>query len=437
MKALQLVLLSLCMLNIKAQTNLTIRVVFPFQPSEVTYMGFWPTITLPMANTGPNEYSISTNTDANGSLLFNIRYKLPVYGNYHWWVAGGNRYSDSLVPARLDAHGLKYARVYVNNELISDLYTTKNADGSGFNISLKLGPLGQVSPNPLNAQQAHLPTDDRIPNEAPHHKAFRNTKVPYSTDNKVLGWIIALSDNELVDSCLVQIDWLRVYGFNGNDSVLLCEHQYNSFHSVNDGGLYLRYPFFPPGFDYPEPFQGTVNNGILSFYPSDKRKRVWHLWTNNYLSPQGFSFSGYKVVSRARIVGHALMQLGIDFRNSANQVHELGVSDWYFHNNGQWQLMTFDSRNIITQMEPESRLTEVQVRLDSSTGTIHIEYKGMNKGAYSLDLYNSAGQLISGFDVDFEDHSGKIQLPVRLGYHAILYRMTGPSGSRGGKVQYF
>jgi hypothetical protein len=411
--------------------------VFPFQPSEVTYMGYIPYVTLPMTNTGPNEYAVSVSTDANDRLLFNIRYKLPIYGDYYWWVAGGNKYSDSLVPNRIDCHGLKYAHVYVNNELLSDLYTTRNSEGSGFNISLKKGPYGQVSPNPLDISQPHQASDDRIPNEAPHHKSFRNTKVPYATDNKILGWIIALSDNELIDSCSVQIDWLRVYGYNDNDSVLLCEHNYTTFHPVWDGGLFLRYPFFPPGAYNPEPFPGTVNNGILVFYPSDERQRIWHLWTDNYISPQGFSFTGYKVVSRARIQGHALVQLGIDFRNSANIIHELGVSDWYFHNNGQWQLMEFDSRNLITQAESKKHSLKVDVRLEGSSGKIYLEYHELQLGRYRLELYNSLGQLISDINVDIQEHSGTMLLPLYINNLLAFYKFTGPSGSRGGKVQYF
>ncbi len=120
MKAIFIILLSFCLYAVHAQTNLTIRVVFPFQASEVTYMGFWPNVTLPMVNTGPNEHTITTNVDATGGLLFNIRYKLPVYNNAERWVAGGNTYTGSLIPHRMDAHGLKNARVYVNNELLSN-----------------------------------------------------------------------------------------------------------------------------------------------------------------------------------------------------------------------------------------------------------------------------------------------------------------------------
>lgn len=435
MKAKLLILLSCFLLSIKAQTNLTIRVVFPFQPSEVTYMGFWPNITLPMLNTGPNEYAIATNVDGNGGLLFNIRYKLPVYDNQERWVAGGNAYTANLIPHRLDAHGIKNARVYVNNELLSNLYTTRNSENTGFDISLKVGPYGLISPNPI-ATRPHIPKDDRIPNEVPHHKAYRNLNYPNTSDINVLGWIVALADNELPDSCSVQVDYLRVYGFNGNDSVLLCQHNYESFSMANDGGLYIRFPFFPPG-DASLPFPGTVSNGVLSFYPSGNRMKAWHLWTNRYASPQGFAFTGYKVVTRARILGHALVQVGIDFRNAAGVVHELGVSDWYFHKNGQWQLMSFDSRSIQTQTVMQQSPVFLQIKLEANTGEAQIEYSGLTKGQHLLEFFNAAGQLLCGHDFNVDNGSGRIQLQTYARTNTLIYKVTGPSGSKSGKVQLF
>lgn len=133
-------------------------------------MGFWPNVTIPMVNTDPNEHTVTTNVNVNGSLRFNIRYKLPVNNNQERWVAGGNLYTNSLIPHRLDAHGFKNARVYVNNELLSNLYTTRNAENTGFDIFLKVGPYGLISPIP-EIMRPHVPKDDRIPNEVPHHKA--------------------------------------------------------------------------------------------------------------------------------------------------------------------------------------------------------------------------------------------------------------------------
>lgn len=435
MKAIFILFLGCCLNAVNAQTNLTIKVVFPFQASEVTYMGFWPNVTLPMVNTGPNEHSITTNVDVNGGLLFNIRYKLPVYNNQELWVAGGNSYTNSLIPHRLDAHGLKNARVYVNNELLSNLYTRRNAENTGLDISLKVGPYGLITPNP-EATRPHIPKDDRIPNEVPHHKAYRNTDFPNTSDINVLGWIVALSDNESPDSCLVQVDYLRVYGYNGNDSILLCQHNFDSFNTVNDGGLYVRYPFFPLEYAS-ESFPGSVSNGVLSFYPSSNRKMAWHLWTNRYNSPQGFAFTGYKVVTRARILGHALVQVGIDFRNAAGNVHELGVSDWYFHKNGQWQLMTFDSRSIQTQTVMQQSPVFLQIKLEANTGQTQIDYSGLTKGQHLLEFFNAAGQRLCGHDFNVENGSGRIQLPTNARTNTLIFKLTGPSGSKGGKVQPF
>ncbi len=292
-----------------------------------------------------------------------------------------------------------------------------------------------ITPNP-EATRPHISKDDRIPNEVPHHKAYRNTNYPNASDINVLGWIVALSDNEFPDSCLVQVDHLRVYGYNGNDSILLCQHNYDSFNTVNDGGLYVRYPFFPLGYAS-ESFPATVSNGMLSFYPSGNRKMAWHLWTNRYNSPQGFAFTGYKVVARARILGHALVQVGIDFRTAAGIVHELGVSDWYFHKNGQWQLMTFDSRSIQTQTVMQQSPVFLQIKLDTNTGVAHIGYSGLLKGQYRLEFFNAAGQQLCGHDFEVEGGSGRIQLPTCAGTSALIFNISGPSGSNGGKVQFF
>lgn len=330
----------------QTQNFATIRVVFPFAVSNVIFEGWSPYQVVAMTNTGPREYQTQILLSASKNFIFYIKYNIVGYEGVYY-VSAGNDYKGNRIPHRLDAHGIKYAKVFINNQLISNLYTIKNDQNNGFNIAFQLNGFNNIVPF-NNPSQLHSTTDDRIPPEAHHHQAYLNTDVPMPGDINLAGWIIAMSDNNYQEESKVEIDFIRVYGFNGNDSTLLCSQNYNTYDPVNDGGLYLRYPFFPPGHDEHSPLPASITNGVLSFFASDHRKSVPHLWTQKYAQPNGFAFDGYKLHCKARITGHAVIQAGIDFRNASNTVHELGVSSWYFHNNGQWQDVIFDSRSFTT-----------------------------------------------------------------------------------------
>lgn len=331
--------------SLHAQNYATVRVVFPFEVSNVQLLSWWPEQTVFLTATGQREYEGQV-TLQSGSLICSIKYNINGFsGDY--WVAGGKKYAGNLIPNRLDVHGIKCARVFVNNQLLSNLYTIRNWGGDGADIAFQLNSFGGIVPF-NDASHPHIPTDDRIPSEVHHHHAYRDNEVPYSYDNDIAGWIVALSDNNFLESSKVEIDFIRVYGLIGINQILLCEQNYNSYDPMNDGGLYLRYPFFPKGYDQHDPLPGNVSAGILTINTSDYRTRSPHLWSNHHFATNWSIYSGYRLHCRARITGHALIQGGIDFKDAANNIHELGVSDWYFHGNGQWQDVIFDTRTFLT-----------------------------------------------------------------------------------------
>jgi len=414
-----------------------IKVVFPFSTTNVVFNGWDPDFSIQMQPTGPNQFETTVYSNSNGNLIFNISYDIPSYNLNNQWIASGNSYANPLFPERLDAHGLKYARVYINNQLISNLYTIENGEASGLDISVKFSDYNSISPF-INNTHPHLITNDLIPTEAHHHYSFRNIAFPLSTDVSVLGWIIALSDNNFIDSSSIEVDYIKVYGFLDGDSTLLCDQEYSSFDPVNDGGLYLRYPFFPAGFDEHDPLPASVSQGILTFYPSSNRHKVWHLWSERFYSPSGFQFDAYKIHCRARISGHAVIQAGIDFRDASETTHELGVSNWHFHKNGQWQDIIFDTRSIITSSSSSAQSDpSIQVHYNSLSHSFDIRFQNILPGLRTINLFNANGQLIHSQQINFTSSKGSISLSAVQPFSgSLLYSVIGHSDFFRGKINF-
>lgn len=419
----------------QSSSSVNIRVVFPFNPTNVV-LHLWDPCChdFTMIKSGQKEFS-SELTNINDRLLFNISFDIPEYSISNWWIGSGNTYMNSLIPNRFDPHGLKYGKIYINDQLIDNSYTVKNSNNNGLDISVKINSDNSITPL-LDPSHIHLKIDDRIPQEAHHHYAFRNINIPGSGDINIVGWVIAITDNNIIDTCKMEVDYVKLWGRIGDTLVLLAENEYNTYSPLNDGGLYLRYPFFPIGYDQHDSMPGNVSNGILTFYPSQNVKKVWHWWTPQYQSPVGFNYDSYKMICRIRIIGHALAQAGIDFKDGNNHIHELGVSDWYFENNGMWQDVIFDTKSIIsrtsTQIETNSNLLLNYLKSENS---LHLKYSDIAPGNYDLQLYNIKGQRLIKIPINLNSQSGEMLIPIHnLSDSVLIYCFTNKYLTLNGKI---
>lgn len=415
--------------------SVDVKVVFPFSPTNVVLYCWYPTQYNNMIYTGQNEFSTTINSSDKSTIIFNIRYALPQYNINELWVAAGNLYTGDSIPNRLDAHGLKYGQIYINNQLINNLYTISNWDNNGLDISVKINSDNSIVPN-FDPNHVHLSTNDRIPQEAHHHKTYRNRNVPYPEDINVVGWVVALTDNNILDTCTIDVDYIKVFGRVGNNLTPLCSNDYTTYNPDDDGGLYLRYPFFPEGFDEHDPMPGTLSQGILTIYPSQNNKKAWHWWSDRFTSSGGFNYDSYRVECRLRITGHAVVQAGIDFRNASETVHELGVSDWYFENNGTWQDVVFDSKDITTSIISASKLEgNVQLFYNKNENNIHIKYTNVLPDTYELRLYNIKGQNLASITIILNDPNGDFVVSVsELPVSVNVFSLSNENRTFNGKI---
>lgn len=386
-----------------------VRIVFPFNPINVV-LHLWGSYSqdFTMNQSGTNEYSV-TIPGINQYMLFNVSYDLPEYNITNWWIGSGNEYRNERFPNRFDAHGLKFGKIYVNHQLINNAYTVENGYDTGLNIAVRINDDNTIEPHKI-AERKQLFIDDRIPAEVHHRYSYLNTHLPQANHVRITGWLQALTDNNIIGDSKIEVDYIRVYGRRGNDSVLLVSHEYDGYDPVQDGGLYLRYPFFPAGFDQHTSMPGTVKNGILTFYPSDVRDKVWHLWSHWHNTSTTFDYDSYKMVSRLRITGHAVVQGGIDFRDAAEKTYELGASEWYFENGGEWQEVVFDSQYFIissvNQGVSDDRVVELM--LSSNQEGFLLKYANLIPGEYFFNLFDVAGKLLQSQQVNIADHPGSL-----------------------------
>lgn len=339
--AILLTLFSGC-LNPLESNGISIKVEFPFSAKNVK-LHIW----------GPYSEIISMTETGNGlfiadvaymdEMIFNISYDLPEYSVNSWWVAAGNTYKGALIPNRFDPHGIKYAKIWINNLPIDNSFVVQNPSGDGLNIAFTIKKNNLIVPLSDN-KETFMQIDDRVPAEVHHRFKYKNTSYPLPGDIDIAGWMNAVTGDCQSQNCLIEVDYVRLFGRTGNQLQLLAENEYNQFSANNDGGLYLRYPFFPAGYDQHESMPGNTNSGILTIYPSQSPDKVWHWWTPHYQSFDGFHFDSYVMVCKLRIEGNVIVQAGIDFKDRQNVTHELGCSDWYFENGGTWQDVVFDTK---------------------------------------------------------------------------------------------
>lgn len=417
------------MFSFSANQSAQVRIVFPFNPTNVV-LHLWGSYMqdFTMTKSGTNEFSF-TVPDINQYMLFNISYDLPDYNIMNWWVGSGNVYQNEMIPNRFDAHGLKFGLIYINNQLINNAYTAENGYNTGLNIAVKINDDQTIEPYKMTNNK-YVFVDDRIPAEVHHHYSYLNTHLPLANHVRITGWLQALTDYNIIGDSKIEVDYIRVYGRRGLDSVLLASHEYNNYDATNDGGLYLRYPFFPAGFDQHMPMPGTVKDGILTFYPSDVSKKVWHFWSKWNELPNTFNYESYKMVARIRINGHAVVQGGIDFRDAAEKTYELGVTDWYFENCGAWQEVVFDTKTFITNDNPViTKNTPTELHLSIHNDNIILNYKGLTPGNYTINLFDVQGKKLMSKILNLENYSGtaNIKDPSNQQEQIILYELSNSS----------
>ena len=442
MKKKQLIVLKVFSILLFANTasfllanTVNIRVVFPFKVSNVE-MHLWGSINqdFSLSQSGKNEFSTVMKGDIR-QMMFYIDYIPSDYPKSKWYLSGGNSYEGEKIPNRFDAHGLKYGKIYINNQLIDNSYTVANNMNNGLNIYVKVNSDNSVSPL-IDPTYRHIYIDDRIPTEVHHRKGYLDTNLPASYHRVITGWVQALSDNNIIDSSKIDVDYLRLYGRIGNDSVLIDSKEYDSWNSNDDGGLYFRYPFFPEGDEHTSmPAKST--NGVLTFYPSDKIDRVWHWWTGNKVNSGQFNFDSYKLICRLRIIGKAVVQAGIDFKTTENTINELGVSDWYFENNGEWQDVIFDTKKYTT-----TSLNSINALKKSDSvfsfvkdgEIVSVKFKDVEPGKYSLRLYNANGIKLLDKVLNFEYTTGSISVPFSATYEYLIYEINNQTNTYKGKI---
>lgn len=431
--------------NSSGITNVNVRVVFPFSATNVV-LRLWNSSTKDfiLSPTGRNEYSANLGK-VEGNMLFNVFYDVPQYSLVKWWIGSGKRYIIDSIPHRFDAHGLKYGRIYINNQLLDNSFTVLNSSNNGLNISVKINADSTLTPYYDNSQ-IHIPIDERIPIEVDHRYAYRNLKVPASIHTIITGWVQALADNNIIDSSRIDVDFIRLYGFNGKDSTLIIPpKEYDTYNPANDGGLYLRYPFFPPCCDEHPSMPGSIlTPGILTFFPSENISKVWHWWTGN-VTINPLTYDNYKVVCLLKITGHAVVQAGIDFKylkDNKIETNELGVSDWYFEKNGAWQEVIFDSRNFKNTMpnavtRPEDA-KNTALSYDWKSNSIYLKYEDLITGNYTLILYNTNGQTIYEIPVQITNPAGQSNYVLKEKIsNTLIYNLTNSKGdSYTGKIIY-
>ncbi len=263
---------------------------------------------------------------------FYISYTIPEF-NLTEWVPGG-------------LGGIKYTRVYFDNKLLNNTYTVLNDEGNGLNFSIKIVDENTISPHYTSYYQ-HNPIDDRIPAEVhfrEEHK-IEFEEFPGSSYHYILGWLQAITDNEIFAESEIETDYFKLMGKkNGVWETFVHDDYQDSFDTINHGGLYFRYPFFPEDYDDHDPMPANTQDGKLVFKPSDDRKKVWHWWNSEqYYIEDNLSYDIYKIEAKIRISGPALVQGGIDFREmQSGPTYEIGVSDWYLEEDGEWQIVSFE-----------------------------------------------------------------------------------------------
>jgi len=212
-------------LKVDAAIPDSLKVVFPFSVTNVELHYYVPgngnDSSLMNNLTGTNEYTIVIPDNAS-TFVFNISYDIPLFNIIRYWITATRG-------------GIIYAKVYINNTLLNNTFTIDN-DHNGLNISVSINSNGSIIPF-YNDTHQHIQIDDRIPAEVHHRIGYKKTN-PGPDYKYVLGWMALITNNDIIDTSEIEVDYLKVYGRNNGNLTLLRSDDYNSFDTVNDGGLY-------------------------------------------------------------------------------------------------------------------------------------------------------------------------------------------------------
>jgi len=372
------------MLQINSVSGIGVHVQLVFQhfiPDQVFIRGMddnnWTFI--PMQYVGENTFEIDKNLQAGPEYTFTICYTIPEH------------FGDQLLYITTK-HGLQYVNLYMNNQHIGSQFLVDNLDPDypGANLLFTVSPSGIVSPS-LSGHR--LLINDRIPNEV----AFKHDTVFYQTApqgfTQVNAWIVVLSDNNFLDSVVVDIDYIRLYARFGDYEELISTQEFNTYNPAYDGGLYIRYPFFPPG-DNHIPMPATLlDQEMIRFYPSDQRRKVWHSWTYNWV-PVAPEHTSYRMECRYRARGHAVLQGGIDYKSASNVWKEAGQGNWYFTTNWEWDTLRFDTYSPQVSQNDQKESGNLTIQCFGQDKGLYLLFDSKSEGDYSWHLSDMFGRKI-------------------------------------------
>ncbi len=197
-----------------------------------------------------------------------------------------------------------------------------------------------------------------LPPEIPQYHEYCRLRLPPSSFSAGLPWMQALHSGNANDSSKVEIDYLRFYAHTPDGDTLLCEDDYLDdlqLAGYDNGGTYLRYPFFFLEEENNWAMPAEIANGNLVFFPGAQRDRVFHWWTSERATiPQDAEY--VYAEARVRITGDACVQLAVDFWRDLESPYsgfdvnntEAGVSDFIFGmRSDEWQPIYFSTENLI------------------------------------------------------------------------------------------
>jgi hypothetical protein len=154
--------------------------------------------------------------------------------------------------------------------------------------------------------------DSIAPPESPHPKAYIRASLPPAGFATGVIWAIALHDKRKEWPSSIEVDWVRFYcTVNGQDVMVAGETASNNT-GTEDGGLYLRDPWFGNN-DYHEPLPAGIDLKAMTFTfaLSAATERVWHWWGSRAIIPQGATRCWAS--ARVRPIGNAIVQIGADW----------------------------------------------------------------------------------------------------------------------------
>ena len=275
---------------------------------------------------------VFTYPNVTGNQLLSIEFSLynppPHEFDDTSWVNGGG--------------GIRYADVYINGRKLGNEFAIDNGL-LGSNISFTLDASGMPLPvgTPVNP-------DSRIPPEVFSAKRLIEQRTPPSDKPYIHGWLQVLHDNNYpAEPSVIKVKSMKLYKYvhGVEEPVLFYNYEYQPLSVFYDGGLYIRYPSFPPG-DYHDPMTpyASINaQGILEFSSSERKDKVWHFWHEPRILFPADAYA-LRFECEMMIKGKCAVQAGLDFKSStAAQGIESGIGDWYFESS-QWQTVVFDSR---------------------------------------------------------------------------------------------